>query len=78
MGMESTGASSRMCPYPEFFTMLDQFAGCAAGEPPDWLQELLDGPNAFAAACAAAGWKAAARRLARADAWPAGTPASLK
>lgn len=78
MGMENTGASAQGCPVPEFFTMLDQFAACAAGEPPGWLAEVLGGPNAFAAACAAAGWKAAARRLERPDAWPPGVWASIR
>ncbi len=66
------------CAVTEFFEMLEQVSGCAEGEPPAWFTELLDGPNVFAAACAAAGWREAARLLAHPEAWPMGMPQSLR
>lgn len=71
-------AAACSCAVPEFFVFLDQVAGCAQAEPPDWFVQLLESPNSFAAACAAAGWKEAARLLAHPDAWPSGVPASLR
>ncbi len=63
---------------PAFFEMLEQVAGLAEGEPPAWFMELLDGPKVFAAVCAAAGWKEAARRLAFPGAWPSDTPDAIQ
>ncbi len=77
-GIHTAGVASCICAAPAFFTLLDQAAGCADGNPPEWFSGLMDSPNAFAAACAAAGWKGAARRLACAAEWPRDIPASLR
>lgn len=77
-GVETIHSAACTSAVPEFFMFLDQMAGCAQGEPPDWFLQLLESPNSFAAACAAAGWKEAARRLARPDKWPPGVPDSLR
>ncbi|HQN01117.1 MAG TPA: hypothetical protein PLL36_08585 [Candidatus Hydrogenedentes bacterium] len=78
MGTAADVETSCVSTAPVFFEMLEQAAGCAAGEPPTWFMELLDGGNAFAAACACAGWKAAARRLEDPGVWPRGTPKFMR
>ncbi|HOC69784.1 MAG: hypothetical protein BWX80_01316 [Candidatus Hydrogenedentes bacterium ADurb.Bin101] len=78
MGAGTDLEASCVCVVPVFFEMLEQAAGCAAGEPPPWFMELLDGGNVFAAACIAAGWKAAAQRLEDPGAWPAGMPKFIR
>lgn len=64
--------------YPEFFEMLDKLSEGNLGDVPAWVTAVLEGPNAFAAVFAAAGWREASKRLSQPGAWPAGVPENIR
>ena len=64
--------------YPAFFEMLDKVAEGNLTDVPAWVTAVLEGPNAFAAVFAAAGWKEASKRLSQPGAWPPGVPENIR